>query len=103
MSRCRDPSNGEINNFQEQRHELADVECLSSSSDTEVVLNAYVRWGLEAVVSMRHLCDGNWGSAFQVRSSGAPGGAPDESISIFSSGDGRRLTVQGCLRGVPAS
>jgi asparagine synthase (glutamine-hydrolysing) len=51
---CAITYNGEIYNFQELRRELESVgEAFSSSSDTEVVLKAYARWGLDAVPRLR--------------------------------------------------
>ena len=42
--------NGEIYNFQELRRELADLGCrFRSQTDTEVILAAYDRWGVDAV------------------------------------------------------
>jgi asparagine synthase (glutamine-hydrolysing) len=53
-SGCVITFNGEIYNFQELRRELeAGGESFRSHSDTEVVLKAYVRWGLDAVPRLR--------------------------------------------------
>jgi asparagine synthase (glutamine-hydrolysing) len=53
-SGCVITFNGEIYNFQELRRELeAGGESFHSHSDTEVVLKAYVRWGLDAVPRLR--------------------------------------------------
>src|SRR5258708_2951310 len=53
-SGCVITYNGEIYNFQELRRELeSGGESFSSSSDTEVVLKAYARWGLDAVPRLR--------------------------------------------------
>ncbi len=40
--------NGEVYNFQELRSQLSDKRDFSSHSDTEVILAAYERWGLDA-------------------------------------------------------
>jgi asparagine synthase (glutamine-hydrolysing) len=53
-SGCVITFNGEIYNFQELRRDLeAGGESFHSHSDTEVVLKAYVRWGLDAVPRLR--------------------------------------------------
>jgi asparagine synthase (glutamine-hydrolysing) len=53
-SGCVITYNGEIYNFQELRRELETLgETFSSSSDTEVVLKAYARWGLDAIPRLR--------------------------------------------------
>jgi asparagine synthase (glutamine-hydrolysing) len=53
-SGCAITYNGEIYNFQELRRELESIgEIFSSGSDTEVVLKAYARWGLDAVPRLR--------------------------------------------------
>ena len=53
-SGCAITFNGEIYNFQELRRELeSGGESFSSNSDTEVVLKAFVRWGLDVVPRLR--------------------------------------------------
>lgn len=53
-SGCAITFNGEIYNFQELRQELeSGGESFSSNSDTEVVLKAFVRWGLDVVPRLR--------------------------------------------------
>jgi asparagine synthase (glutamine-hydrolysing) len=53
-SGCVITYNGEIYNYQELRRELeSGGERFSSTSDTEVVLRAYARWGLDAVARLR--------------------------------------------------
>lgn len=53
-SGCAITYNGEIYNFQELRRELeSGGESFFSNSDTEVVLKAFVRWGLDAVPRLR--------------------------------------------------
>src|ERR1700761_4794697 len=53
-SGCVITYNGEIYNYQELRRDLESVgETFSSTSDTEVVLKAYARWGLDAVPRLR--------------------------------------------------
>jgi asparagine synthase (glutamine-hydrolysing) len=51
---CAITFNGEIYNFQELRRELEPLgEQFRSSSDTEVILKAYGRWGLDVVPRLR--------------------------------------------------
>ncbi|HEY8053437.1 MAG TPA: asparagine synthase (glutamine-hydrolyzing) [Steroidobacteraceae bacterium] len=53
-SGCAITFNGEIYNFRELRRELASLgEQFHSSSDTEVILKAYSRWGLGVVPRLR--------------------------------------------------
>ena len=53
-SRCAITFNGEIYNFRELRRELETLgEQFHSSSDTEVILKAYSRWGLGIVPRLR--------------------------------------------------
>lgn len=53
-SGCAITFNGEIYNFKELRHELEALgEQFHSSSDTEVVLKAYKRWGLTVIPRLR--------------------------------------------------
>src|SRR6202789_3769181 len=53
-SGCVITYNGEIYNFQELRRELeSGGESFFSNSDTEVVLKAFVRWGLDVVPRLR--------------------------------------------------
>jgi asparagine synthase (glutamine-hydrolysing) len=53
-SGCAITFNGEIYNFQELRRELeSGGESFFSNSDTEVVLKAFVRWGLDVVPRLR--------------------------------------------------
>lgn len=53
-SGCVITFNGEIYNFQQLRRELeSSGDSFFSNSDTEVVLKAYVRWGLDAVPRLR--------------------------------------------------
>ncbi|MEK7646904.1 MAG: asparagine synthase (glutamine-hydrolyzing) [Patescibacteria group bacterium] len=41
--------NGEIYNFQDIKKELGDFYCFNTSSDTEVILAAYLKWGHDCV------------------------------------------------------
>jgi asparagine synthase (glutamine-hydrolysing) len=53
-SGCAITFNGEIYNFQELRRELeSGGESFFSNSDTEVVLKAFVRWGLDVIPRLR--------------------------------------------------
>lgn len=53
-SGCAITYNGELYNFQELRRELESCgDRFISSSDTEVVLKAFVRWGLDAIPRLR--------------------------------------------------
>jgi asparagine synthase (glutamine-hydrolysing) len=53
-SGCAITFNGEIYNFRELRRELeSDGETFFSNSDTEVVLKAFARWGLDVVPRLR--------------------------------------------------
>jgi asparagine synthase (glutamine-hydrolysing) len=53
-SGCAITFNGEVYNFREIRRELESVgERFASSSDTEVVLKAYKKWGLETIPRLR--------------------------------------------------
>src|SRR5271156_6327532 len=53
-SGCAITFNGEIYNFQELRRELeSGGESFSSNSETEVVLKAFVRWGLDVIPRLR--------------------------------------------------
>ena len=55
-SGCVVTFNGEIYNFRELRRELEQQgERFRSSSDTEVLLKAYKRWGLECVANLDKL------------------------------------------------
>src|SRR6188474_2827708 len=53
-SGCAVAFNGEVYNFRELRRELEGLgESFRSSCDTEVILKAYNRWGLDAVPRLR--------------------------------------------------
>ena len=47
--------NGEIYNFQEIRQELTDYP-FRSSCDTEVIIAAYLKWGIHCVACLRSVC-----------------------------------------------
>ena len=75
-SGCVITFNGEIYNFLELRRELEALgESFRSSSDTEVILKAYKRWGIDAVRRFRGIFAlALWDPAVPL---GPPGARPD--------------------------
>jgi len=99
---CRDPSNGEI--YNSGAASLAGGESSSSSSDTEVVLKAYARWGLDAIP---RLCGIFATAIWDLRSRCAhlarPGARQMNPFRSSTPVMDSELTFQGCFKGVPAS
>jgi hypothetical protein len=84
--------------FQELREPESGGENVSASSDTKLCSKP-----MRVEVAMRsHVCEAfcedNWGPASRVRSSGAPCGAPDETIPICSAGYGAGCRFKAALK-----
>jgi len=99
-SGCAITFNGEIYNFRELRRDLEALgEIFHSSSDTEVILKAYKRWGIDAVERFRGifalaLWDPRWRAVHLVRDpmgikplywTAVRDGDTDEEVVLFAS------------------
>ena len=108
-SGCAVTFNGEIYNFAEIRRELeAAGERFRSASDTEVILKAYQRWGIDAVRRFRGIFAlALWDPAAPRR---PPGARPDGHQAALLDGPARRRRRGGpccsrprCARSSPAA